>query len=73
MQSFLSTEWTKYNHCAKLVPQNFLTGSLVEGLNDPVHNKDFGMFISISLIAHVGLCGPYFRLLLKWRFTSVGV
>lgn len=43
MQSFLSTEWTKYNHCAKLVPQNFLTGSLVEGLNDPVHNKDFGV------------------------------
>ncbi|CAN4078084.1 unnamed protein product [Withania somnifera] len=43
MQSFLSTEWRKYHHCANLVPQNFLTGSLVEGLNDPVHNKDFGV------------------------------
>ncbi|XP_075102015.1 uncharacterized protein LOC107784157 isoform X3 [Nicotiana tabacum] len=43
MRSFLCTEWTKYNHCAKLVPQNFVTGSLVEGLNDPVHNKDFGV------------------------------
>ncbi|KAK4338184.1 hypothetical protein RND71_042671 [Anisodus tanguticus] len=43
MQSFLSIEWTKYNHYAKLVPQNFLTGSLVEGLNDPVHHKDFGV------------------------------
>ncbi|KAF3672281.1 hypothetical protein T459_00734 [Capsicum annuum] len=42
MQSFLSTEWTKCNY-AKLVPQNFVTGSLVEGLNDPVHNKDFGV------------------------------
>ncbi|XP_060207448.1 uncharacterized protein LOC132635184 isoform X2 [Lycium barbarum] len=43
MQSFLSIEWTKYNHYAKLVPQNFLTGSLVEGLNDPVQHKDFGV------------------------------
>ncbi|VFQ70505.1 unnamed protein product [Cuscuta campestris] len=43
MQSFLGIEWREYERCADLIPQNFIFGPLMEGLNDPVHHKDFGL------------------------------
>ncbi|XP_019190926.1 PREDICTED: uncharacterized protein LOC109185383 isoform X1 [Ipomoea nil] len=43
MQSFLGIEWRKYKCCAELISQNFIFGPLMEGLNDPVHHKDFGV------------------------------
>ncbi|XP_050228591.1 uncharacterized protein LOC126677835 [Mercurialis annua] len=43
MQSFLGIEWMKYHNAAASVPQSFILGSFVEGLNDPVHHKDFGL------------------------------
>ncbi|CAH9086609.1 unnamed protein product [Cuscuta europaea] len=43
MHSFLGIEWIKYEQCAKLIPSNFIFGPLMEGLNDPVHHKDFGV------------------------------
>ncbi|EEF37970.1 RNA binding protein, putative [Ricinus communis] len=43
MQSFLGIEWMKYHDAAKSVPESFILGSFVEGLNDPVHHKDFGV------------------------------
>lgn len=42
MQSFLGIEWKSYENCAKSVPESFLLGPFMEGLNDPVHHKDFG-------------------------------
>ncbi|XP_059657675.1 uncharacterized protein LOC132304137 isoform X2 [Cornus florida] len=43
MQSFLGIEWKTYGNNAKLVPEEFVIGPLIEGLNDPVHHKDFGI------------------------------
>ncbi|KAK9203377.1 hypothetical protein WN943_013631 [Citrus x changshan-huyou] len=42
MQSFLGIEWKSYENCAKSVPESFVLGPFMEGLNDPVHHKDFG-------------------------------
>lgn len=49
MQSFLGIEWMKYEDFAESVPESFVLGPFIEGLNDPVHHKDFGLF-SISLV-----------------------
>lgn len=46
MQSFLSIEWTNYGCGVKSVPENFILGILMEALNDPVHHKDFGLFLA---------------------------
>ncbi|KAA8525977.1 hypothetical protein F0562_007922 [Nyssa sinensis] len=43
MQSFLGIEWKNYGNCAKLVPEDFVLGPFMQGLNDPVHHKDFGI------------------------------
>ncbi|XP_044477036.1 uncharacterized protein LOC123204445 isoform X2 [Mangifera indica] len=43
MQSFLGIEWKNYENCANLVPESFVLGPFMEGLNDPVHHKDFGL------------------------------
>lgn len=45
MQSFLGIEWMKYGNIAKSVPESFILGPLLEGLNDPVHHKDFGLLL----------------------------
>ncbi|KAK4844740.1 hypothetical protein QYF36_023863 [Acer negundo] len=43
MQSFLGIEWKDHGNCAKSVPESFVLGPFMEGLNDPVHHKDFGV------------------------------
>ncbi|GMH28826.1 hypothetical protein Nepgr_030669 [Nepenthes gracilis] len=43
MQSFLDIEWKNQGNCAKFFPENFLLGPFIEGLNDPVHHKEFGL------------------------------
>ncbi|XP_062146057.1 uncharacterized protein LOC133854045 isoform X2 [Alnus glutinosa] len=43
MQSFLGIEWKHYGNCAKSVPETFVLGPFIQGLNDPVHHKDFGV------------------------------
>ncbi|CAN6486747.1 unnamed protein product [Victoria cruziana] len=43
MQSFVSIKWQNHGDCVKLVPKDFILGPLIEGLNDPVHHKDFGI------------------------------
>ncbi|KAF9689746.1 hypothetical protein SADUNF_Sadunf01G0124300 [Salix dunnii] len=43
MESFLGIEWMKYGNTAKLVSESFVLGPFIEGLNDPVHHKDFGV------------------------------
>ncbi|KAJ8763861.1 hypothetical protein K2173_003643 [Erythroxylum novogranatense] len=43
MQSFLGIEWVKYREFAKSVPTSFILGPFLEGLNDYVHHKDFGV------------------------------
>ncbi|XP_065856837.1 uncharacterized protein [Euphorbia lathyris] len=43
MQSFLGIEWMKYGNSVASLPESFLLGSFIEGLNDPVHHKDFGL------------------------------
>ena len=44
MQSFLGIEWKSYGNYAKSVPETFVLGPFIQGLNDPVHHKDFGLF-----------------------------
>ncbi|KAI7980638.1 putative methyltransferase TARBP1 [Camellia lanceoleosa] len=39
----LGIEWKNYRHCAELVPEDFVLGPFIQGLNDPVHHKDFGI------------------------------
>ncbi|XP_052209740.1 uncharacterized protein LOC127813058 isoform X2 [Diospyros lotus] len=43
MESFLGIEWKNYGHCTKLVPEDFVLGPFIQGLNDPMHHKDFGI------------------------------
>uniref|UniRef100_A0A2P2MML6 Uncharacterized protein LOC105632355 isoform X3 n=1 Tax=Rhizophora mucronata TaxID=61149 RepID=A0A2P2MML6_RHIMU len=43
MQSFLGIEWAKYGDFTSSVPECFVLGPFIEGLNDPVHHKDFGV------------------------------
>lgn len=43
MESFLGIEWMKYGNTAKSVSESFVLGPFIEGLNDPVHHKDFGV------------------------------
>ncbi|KAJ6961038.1 hypothetical protein NC652_000044 [Populus alba x Populus x berolinensis] len=43
MESFLGIEWMKYGNTAKLVSESFVLGPFIEGLDDPVHHKDFGV------------------------------
>ncbi|KAG9154332.1 hypothetical protein Leryth_000767 [Lithospermum erythrorhizon] len=43
MQSFLSIDWENYGDRALLVPSEFILGPFVDGMNDPVHHKDFGV------------------------------
>ncbi|KAI3973692.1 hypothetical protein MKX01_031112 [Papaver californicum] len=42
MQSILGIDWRNLENCAKLVAQSFVLGSFLQGLNDPVHHRDFG-------------------------------
>lgn len=43
MQSFLGIPWKDYGSNARLVPEEFILGPLMQGLNDPVHHQDFGL------------------------------
>ncbi|TVU48714.1 hypothetical protein EJB05_08359 [Eragrostis curvula] len=43
MQSFLDIAWERYNVCAQILPRGFVLGSLLRGLNDVIHHKDFGI------------------------------
>ncbi|CAL4928552.1 unnamed protein product [Urochloa decumbens] len=43
MQSFLDIAWERYKVCAQIIPRVFVLGSLIRGLNDVVHHKDFGI------------------------------
>lgn len=42
MESFLGIEWENYGSCAKALPESFVLGPFMQGLNDPVHHKNFG-------------------------------
>ncbi|CAO2837876.1 unnamed protein product [Amaranthus hypochondriacus] len=43
MKSFLDIEWKNLGNCSELFPVDFVLGALMQGLNDPVHHKDFGI------------------------------
>ncbi|RLN39238.1 uncharacterized protein C2845_PM01G00170 [Panicum miliaceum] len=43
MQSFLDIAWERYKVCTQMIPRGFVLGSLIRGLNDVVHHKDFGI------------------------------
>ncbi|XP_010274499.1 PREDICTED: uncharacterized protein LOC104609816 isoform X2 [Nelumbo nucifera] len=43
MQSFLGIDWKNHGEWAKLVPKSFVLGPFIQGLNDTVHHKDFGV------------------------------
>lgn len=43
MQSFLDVEWESQGNCTDFFPDDFVLGAFMQGLNDPVHHKDFGL------------------------------
>ncbi|XP_023635654.1 uncharacterized protein LOC17880577 isoform X1 [Capsella rubella] len=43
MESFLCIEWRRYKTCTQSMSQTFVLGPFIEGLNDPIHHKDFGL------------------------------
>ncbi|XP_010439980.1 PREDICTED: uncharacterized protein LOC104723330 isoform X2 [Camelina sativa] len=43
MESFLGIEWRRYKTCTQSMSQTFVLGPFIEGLNDPIHHKDFGL------------------------------
>ncbi|CAN0842679.1 Probable methyltransferase TARBP1 [Linum grandiflorum] len=43
MQSFLTIDWIKYGETARSVPESFVLGPFIDGLNDPIHHKEFGV------------------------------
>lgn len=42
MQSFLNINWETHGSYAKQIPEKFILGPLIQGLNDVAHHKDFG-------------------------------
>ncbi|XP_048131853.1 uncharacterized protein LOC115743146 isoform X2 [Rhodamnia argentea] len=54
MESFLSIHWENYGSCAKALPQSFVLGPFMQGLNDPVHHKNFGLKGAYSSVAIEG-------------------
>ncbi|PWA72733.1 tRNA/rRNA methyltransferase (SpoU) family protein [Artemisia annua] len=43
MQSVYGIEWKNHGSYAKFVPREFVLGPFIQGLNDPVHHKEFGV------------------------------
>ncbi|KAL9326764.1 hypothetical protein ACSQ67_007409 [Phaseolus vulgaris] len=43
MQSFLDMNWENYGKDIKQVPETFVLGPFMQGLNDPIHHKEFGV------------------------------
>ncbi|KAK9079991.1 hypothetical protein SSX86_001666 [Deinandra increscens subsp. villosa] len=43
MQSVFGIEWKNHGNYAKYVPRIFVLGPFIQGLNDPVHHKEFGL------------------------------
>ncbi|KAL6008323.1 hypothetical protein ACLOJK_033832 [Asimina triloba] len=41
-KSFLGINWENNDNYAKFVPESFIVGAFIQGLNDPIHHKDFG-------------------------------
>lgn len=42
MQSFLDINLENCGNCIKSVPETFVLGPFLHGLNDPIHHKEFG-------------------------------
>ncbi|KAF5177829.1 tRNA/rRNA methyltransferase (SpoU) family protein [Thalictrum thalictroides] len=53
MQSFLSINWEDHGICTDLVPESFIIGPFLQGLNDTVHHREFGEFVSELLSFHL--------------------
>ncbi|CAN1333845.1 Probable methyltransferase TARBP1 [Linum perenne] len=54
MQSFLAIDWITYGDAARSVPESFILGPFIDGLNDPIHHKEFGVkgvYTSKTIIA----------------------
>nr|XP_043612363.1 uncharacterized protein LOC122584195 isoform X2 [Erigeron canadensis] len=43
MQSVFGIEWKNHGNYAKFVSRDFILGPFIQGLNDSVHHKDFGL------------------------------
>ncbi|KAK7251820.1 hypothetical protein RIF29_35366 [Crotalaria pallida] len=43
MQSFLDIIWEKYGNYINSVPETFVLGPFLQGLNDPTHHQEFGV------------------------------
>ncbi|XP_074269533.1 uncharacterized protein LOC141592672 [Silene latifolia] len=43
MKSFLDIDWKSQDNCREMFPEDFILGAFMQGMNDPVHHKDFGL------------------------------
>ncbi|KAI7736958.1 hypothetical protein M8C21_026691 [Ambrosia artemisiifolia] len=41
--SVFGIEWKNHGNYAKFVPRDFVLGPFIQGLNDPIHHKEFGL------------------------------
>lgn len=46
MQSFLDIHSENCGNYIKLVPETFVIGPFIQGMNDPIHHKEFGKCFS---------------------------
>ncbi|MED6156669.1 hypothetical protein PIB30_016406 [Stylosanthes scabra] len=43
LKSFLDINWEDYGNYINSVPEDFVLGPFMQGLNDPIHHKEFGL------------------------------
>lgn len=53
MESFLGIKWKDYGKSVNSVPETFILGSFLQGLNDPVHHKEFGLYFKFFFIKFI--------------------
>lgn len=49
MQSFLDFDWERIRKLSSLLPEDFVLGSLLQALDDPVQHRDFGSLRSYTM------------------------
>ncbi|PIA40951.1 hypothetical protein AQUCO_02300016v1 [Aquilegia coerulea] len=62
MQSFLSINWEDHGTCTDLVPESFIIGPFVQGLNDTVHHREFGVkgvYSSATIVGATNFMSQY--------------
>ncbi|KVH89760.1 hypothetical protein Ccrd_008246 [Cynara cardunculus var. scolymus] len=69
MQSVFGIEWKNHGNYAKFVPRDFVLGPFIQGLNDPVHHKEFG---TLSIILYQPSIAFDFQAKMEYTYDTLG-